>query len=57
MGSLLVNSIITQDYAVVQGCRRIIAVLTVVFNTLSDVVGLVCPTRQFGITMNGGAGA
>ena len=56
MGSLLVNSIITQDYAVVQGCILIIAVLTVVFNTLSDVVvGMLDPRIR--ITMNGGAGA
>ena len=48
--------LITQDYAVVQGCILIIAVLTVVFNTLSDVVvGMLDPRIR--ITMNGGAGA
>lgn len=54
MGNLLVNSIILQDYAVVQSCVLVISALTVVFNTLSDiVVGLLDPRIR--ISMTGGA--
>lgn len=38
MGRLLYLSIIRQDYAVVQGIVLIITILTVVFNTLGDLV-------------------
>jgi len=38
MGSLLINSIVLQDYAVVQACVLIITVLTVGFNILGDIV-------------------
>lgn len=45
MGRLLYVSIIRQDYAVVQGIVLIITVLTVVFNTLGDVVVAVLDPR------------
>jgi peptide/nickel transport system permease protein len=38
MGSLLVNSIVLQDYSVVQGCVLLISMLTVCCNVLSDIV-------------------
>lgn len=54
MGSLLVNSIILQDYAVVQSCVLVISVLTVIFNTLSDIiVGILDPRIRMSFT--GGA--
>jgi peptide/nickel transport system permease protein len=45
MGRLLYVSIIRQDYAVVQGIVLIITVLTVVFNTLGDIVVAVLDPR------------
>ena len=45
MGRLLYVSIIRQDYAVVQGKVLIITVLTVVFNTLGDIVIAVLDPR------------
>jgi peptide/nickel transport system permease protein len=45
MGRLLYVSIIRQDYAVVQGIVLIITVLTVVFNTLGDIVVVVLDPR------------
>jgi len=45
MGRLLYVSIIRQDYAVVQGIVLIITVLTVVFNTLGDIVIAVLDPR------------
>jgi peptide/nickel transport system permease protein len=44
MGSLLINSIVLQDYAVVQACVLIITTLTVGFNILGDIlIGLLDP--------------
>jgi len=45
MGRLLYVSIIRQDYAVVQGIVLIITILTVVFNTLGDIVVAVLDPR------------
>lgn len=38
MGNLLLNSIVVQDFPVVQAVLLLIAVLTVVFNLISDIV-------------------
>jgi peptide/nickel transport system permease protein len=44
MGSLLINSIVMQDYAVVQACVLIITTLTVAFNILGDIlIGVLDP--------------
>ncbi len=38
MGNLLLNSIVVQDFPVVQAVLLLIAILTVVFNLISDIV-------------------
>ncbi|MDR1568888.1 MAG: ABC transporter permease [Oscillospiraceae bacterium] len=44
MGHLLINSIVMQDYSVVQACVLIITTLTVAFNILGDIlIGLLDP--------------
>ena len=45
MGALLTNSILNQDFAVVQGVVLLIAVLTVICNLLSDIVNAVLDPR------------
>lgn len=51
MGSLMINSIILQDYAVVQACVLIISILTVIFNILCDIIiGLLDPRIRVSIT-------
>lgn len=56
MGNLLLNSIIVQDFPVVQGVLLIIAVLTVICNLLSDlVIGILDPRIR--IALDGGKGA
>ena len=45
MGRLLWKSIVTQDYPVVQGIILIIAILTVVSNTIGDIVGAILDPR------------
>lgn len=53
MGNLLLNSIIVQDFPVVQACVMMISVLTVICNLISDfVVGLLDPRIR--ISMGGG---
>lgn len=53
MGNLLLNSIIVQDFPVVQAVLLIVAALTVVCNLLSDIViGILDPRIR--IAMNGG---
>lgn len=53
MGNLLLNSIIVQDFPVVQACVLIIAILTVICNLISDiVVGLLDPRIR--ISLGGG---
>jgi len=53
MGSLLLNSIIVQDFPVVQAVLLIIAILTVICNLLSDIViGILDPRIR--IAMGGG---
>ena len=53
MGNLLLNSIIVQDFPVVQACVMIIAVLTVICNLISDiVVGLLDPRIR--VSLGGG---
>lgn len=53
MGNLLLNSIIVQDFPVVQGVLLIIAILTVICNLLSDlVIGILDPRIR--ISMDGG---
>ncbi len=55
MGNLLLNSIIVQDFPVVQGVLLIIAILTVICNLLSDlVIGILDPRIR--ISMDGGRG-
>lgn len=51
MGSLMINSIIQQDYAVVQGCILVISLLTVISNIISDIViGLLDPRIRIAIS-------
>lgn len=51
MGSLMINSIILQDYAVVQGCVLIISILTVICNIISDIIiGLLDPRIRISIS-------
>jgi len=45
MGRLLWKSIVTQDYPVVQGIILIIAVLTVISNTIGDILGAILDPR------------
>lgn len=53
MGSLLLNSIVVQDFPVVQAVLLIIAVLTVICNLISDIViGILDPRIR--ISMGGG---
>lgn len=53
MGSLLLNSIIVQDFPVVQAVLLIIAILTVICNLISDIViGILDPRIR--IAMGGG---
>ena len=53
MGNLLLNSIVVQDFPVVQAVLLIIAVLTVICNLISDIViGLLDPRIR--IAMGGG---
>ena len=53
MGGLMVNSIIMQDFAVVQACVLVITVLTVVFNILCDLlIGLLDP--RISLSLRGG---
>ena len=50
---MLLNSIIVQDFPVVQGVLLIIAILTVICNLLSDlVIGILDPRIR--ISMDGG---
>jgi len=51
MGSLMINSIILQDYAVVQACVLVISILTVICNIISDIIiGLLDPRIRVSIT-------
>lgn len=51
MGSLMINSIILQDYAVVQACVLIISILTVICNIISDIIiGLLDPRIRISIS-------
>lgn len=53
MGSLLLNSIVVQDFPVVQAVLLIIAILTVICNLISDIViGILDPRIR--ISMGGG---
>ena len=53
MGNLLLNSIIVQDFPVVQACVLLIAILTVICNIISDlVVGMLDPRIR--VSLNGG---
>lgn len=45
MGALLTNSILNQDFAVVQGIVLLIAVLTVICNLLSDIINAILDPR------------
>ncbi len=45
MGALLTNSILNQDFAVVQGVVLLIAVLTVICNLLSDIINAILDPR------------
>lgn len=45
MGSLLTSSILNQDFAVVQACVLLIAVLTVICNLISDLVTAILDPR------------
>ena len=45
MGTLMTNAISSQDFPVVQACILIIAVLTVVFNLLGDIVSAMLDPR------------
>ena len=53
MGALLTNSILNQDFAVVQACVLLIAALTVVCNLLCDLVTAVLDPR-IRISLGGG---
>lgn len=51
MGSLMINSIIQQDFNVIQACILIITVLTITFNILSDIVlGILDPRIRVSVT-------
>lgn len=51
MGNLMINSIIQQDFNVVQACILIITVLTIVCNILSDIVlGILDPRIRIAVT-------
>ncbi|MDR1515293.1 MAG: ABC transporter permease [Synergistaceae bacterium] len=53
MGGLIVNSIIMQDFAVVQACVLVISLLTVSFNLLCDfLIGILDP--RISIALKGG---
>ena len=54
MGTLMTNAITTQDFPVVQACILIIAVLTVVFNLLGDIVSAMLDPR-IRVAISGGA--
>ena len=45
MGALLTNSILNQDFAVVQAIVLLIAVLTVICNLLSDIINAILDPR------------
>lgn len=53
MGNLLLNSIIVQDFPVVQAVLLLIAILTVIFNLLSDIFIAILDPR-IRIAMGGG---
>ncbi len=51
MGNLMINSIIQQDFNVVQACILIITVLTIICNILSDIVlGILDPRIRISVT-------
>lgn len=51
MGNLMINSIIQQDFNVVQACILIITALTIVCNILSDIVlGMLDPRIRISVT-------
>ena len=51
MGNLLVNSIVQQDFNVIQAIVLLITVLTVICNILSDIVlGLLDPRIRISVT-------
>lgn len=51
MGNLMINSIIHQDFNVVQACILIITVLTIICNILSDIVlGILDPRIRISVT-------
>lgn len=51
MGNLMINSIIMQDFNVVQACIMIITVLTIICNILSDIVlGVLDPRIRISVT-------
>lgn len=51
MGNLMINSIIQQDFNVVQACILIITMLTIICNILSDIVlGLLDPRIRIAVT-------
>jgi peptide/nickel transport system permease protein len=53
MGGLMVNSIILQDFAVVQACVLVISILTVIFNILCDLlIGVLDP--RISLALKGG---
>ena len=54
MGTLMTNAITAQDFPVVQACILIIAVLTVVFNLLGDIVSAMLDPR-IRVAISGGA--
>ncbi|MEW9121570.1 MAG: ABC transporter permease [Thermotaleaceae bacterium] len=54
MGNLMINSIIQQDFNVVQACILIITVLTIICNILSDIVlGILDPRIRISVTGGG----
>lgn len=51
MGNLMINSIIQQDFNVVQACILIITALTIICNILSDIVlGMLDPRIRISVT-------
>ncbi len=51
MGNLMINSIIQQDYAVVQACVLVISLLTVICNIVCDIlIGFLDPRIRIAIT-------
>jgi ABC-type dipeptide/oligopeptide/nickel transport system permease component len=47
----MINSIVQQDYAVVQGCVLVISLLTVISNIISDIIiGLLDPRIRVSIS-------